>query len=404
MPKFKYLAYSDAGDLLEGEIEARSSIEAEDSLIKRGLTPFQTREVKSSGSNLFLFLGKRALTATQIAGFTRELAALELADIPLDQSLRILATQSSAPALQELIQEIIGRVVDGESLSDALSRRQEVFGSEYVNMIREGETVGRVGIALSNIADMLERRLELRSKVQSALIYPIILIALAIVSTGVVLGTLLPSIAPIFADNGKVMPAGLQLMLDIEDYAGVIGFLLVALCLAAVFVTIMARSRPAWQIAFARFLLQIPVAGRMLAQFATARFSRTLGSMLKAGVPLLQALESARAGVSNAFYFQAFAQVVDAVRSGSTLSNALALVPFMPPLATQMIAIGEETAQLGDMLLRVADMFERQTQRFIERFMGLLTPVLTILISIVVGGLIMTVMDAVLSINDIAAQ
>lgn len=404
MPKFKYLAYSDAGDLLEGEIEARSSIEAEDSLIKRGLTPFQTREVKSSGSNLFLFLGKRALTATQIAGFTRELAALELADIPLDQSLRILATQSSAPALQELIQEIIGRVVDGESLSDALSRRQEVFGSEYVNMIREGETVGRVGIALSNIADMLERRLELRSKVQSALIYPIILIALAIVSTGVVLGTLLPSIAPIFADNGKVMPAGLQLMLDIEDYAGVIGFLLVALCLAAVFVTIMARSRPAWQIAFARFLLQIPVAGRMLAQFATARFSRTLGSMLKAGVPLLQALESARAGVSNAFFFQAFAQVVDAVRSGSTLSNALALVPFMPPLATQMIAIGEETAQLGDMLLRVADMFERQTQRFIERFMGLLTPVLTILISIVVGGLIMTVMDAVLSINDIAAQ
>jgi general secretion pathway protein F len=404
MPKFKYLAYSDAGDLLEGEIEARSSNEAEDSLIKRGLTPFQTSEVKSSGSSLFLFFGKRALTATQIAGFTRELAALELADIPLDQSLRILATQSSTPALQELIQEILGRVVDGESLSDALSRRQEVFGSEYVNMIREGETVGRVGIALSNIADMLERRLELRSKVQSALIYPIILIALAIVSTGVVLGTLLPSIAPIFADNGKVMPAGLQLMLDIEDYAGVIGFLLVALCLAAVFVTIMARSRPAWQIAFARFLLQIPVAGRMLAQFATARFSRTLGSMLKAGVPLLQALESARAGVSNAFFFQAFAQVVDAVRSGSTLSNALALVPFMPPLATQMIAIGEETAQLGDMLLRVADMFERQTQRFIERFMGLLTPVLTILISIVVGGLIMTVMDAVLSINDIAAQ
>ena len=404
MPKYKYLAYSDAGDLVEGEIEARSSNEAEDSLIKRGLTPFQTNELKSSGGIHFLSLGKRALTATQIAGFTRELAALELADIPLDQSLRILATQSSATALHEMIQEILGHVVDGESLSDALSRRQEVFGSEYVNMVREGETVGRVGIALSNLADMLERRLELRSKVQSALIYPIILIVLAIVSTGVVLGTLLPSIAPIFADNGKVMPGGLQLMLDLEDNAGVIGFLLMLLCLAAFFAYIMARSRPAWQVAFARFILQIPLCGGMVAQFAAARFSRTLGSMLKAGVPLLQALESARAGVSNAFFYQAFGQVVDSVRSGSSLSNALALVPFMPPLATQMIAIGEETAQLGDMLLRVAGMFERQTQRSIERAMGLLTPVLTILISIVVGGLIMTVMDAVLSINDIAAQ
>ncbi len=402
MPKFKYRAYSDAGDLLEGEIEARSSNEAEDSLLKRGLTPFQTTEVKS-GANPFL-LGKRRVSATQIAGFTRELAALELADIPLDQSLRILATQSSAPALLELVQDILGRVVDGESLSDALSRRQEIFGSEYINMVREGETVGRVGIALSNLADMLERRLEIRAKVQSALIYPIILIVLAIVSTGVVLGTLLPSIAPIFADNGKEMPGGLQLMLDLEDNAGVIGFLLAILCLAALFAYIMARSRPAWQVAFARFVLKIPVAGGMAAQFATARFSRTLGSMLKAGVPLLQALESARAGVSNAFFHQAFAQVVEAVRSGSNLSNALALVPFMPPIAMQMIAIGEETAQLGDMLLRVAGMFERQTQRSIERAMGLLTPVLTILISVVVGGLIMTVMDAVLSINDIAAQ
>jgi general secretion pathway protein F len=271
-------------------------------------------------------------------------------------------------------------------------------------MVREGEAVGRVGASLTELAEMLERRLELRARIQSALIYPSLLITLAIISTGVVLGTLVPSIAPIFADNGKAMPSGLQFILDVQANAGVIGliFLLIGVGVATVYK--MAQTRPTWQVALGRLYLRLPVAGPLLAQFATARFSRTLGSMIKAGVPLLQGLESARTAVSNAFLNDELAGVVEAVRGGANLSGALARVPYLPPVATQMITIGEETAQLGDMLLRVAAMFERQTQRSIERAMGLMTPVLTILIAGVVGGLIMTVMDAVLSINDLAAK
>lgn len=404
MPTFKYRAYSISGDLLEGVIEARSSNEAEDMLYKRGLTPFETRETKSPGARSWLSIGKRTLTATQIASFTREFATLEQADIPLDQSLRILAAQSTAPPLKELAHEILALVLDGVALSDALSRRQDIFGVEYVNVVREGEAVGRVGVALSQLADMLDRRKELRDRIQSALIYPAILITLAIISTGVVVGTLVPSIAPIFADNGKEMPSSLQFMLDAEANAGIIGGFLATLCMGVLLVFTMSRSRPSWQVALARFALQLPIAGSLLSQFATARFSRTLGSMLKAGVPLLQAIESARASVSNAFLNQELAHVIESVRGGGNLSNALATVPFMPPLATQMITIGEETAQLDEMLLRVAGMFERQAQSSIERAMGLLTPSLTILIAVVVGGLIMTVMDAVLSINDIVAK
>jgi general secretion pathway protein F len=404
MPMFKYRAYSSSGDLLEGEIEARSSDEAEETLFKRGLTPFETREARPVGAALRFSIGRRGLTAAQIAGFTREFATLEQADVPLDQSLRILAAQSATPALRDLAQEVLSRIVDGAALSDALSRRPDIFSAEYVNVVREGETVGRVGPALSDLADMLERRLELRAKVQSALIYPALLITLAIISTGVVLGTLVPSIAPIFADNGKEMPSGLQFILSAEANAGLIGLFLAILATGAALVYRMAQTRPAWRIGFARRALQLPVVGGLLAQYATARFARTLGSMLKAGVPLLQGLESARAGVANAFLNDELAHVVDAVRGGANLSSALATVPFLPPVATQMIAIGEETAQLGDMLLRVAGMFERQTQRSIERAMGLLTPALTIFIAAVVGGLIMTVMDAVLSINDLAAK
>jgi general secretion pathway protein F len=404
MPKFKYRAFSTSGDLMEGEIEARTAAEAEDAIFMRGLTPFETFEARKASSFTQISFGSKKPNAAQIASFTSEFATLEQADVPLDQSLRILAAQSPSEPLRALAQELLARIVDGASLSDALSRRPDIFSSEYINMVREGEAVGRVGASLTELAEMLERRLELRARIQSALIYPSLLITLAIISTGVVLGTLVPSIAPIFADNGKAMPSGLQFILDVQANAGVIGliFLLIGVGLATVYK--MAQTRPTWQVALGRLYLRLPVAGPLLAQFATARFSRTLGSMIKAGVPLLQGLESARTAVSNAFLNDELAGVVEAVRGGANLSGALARVPYLPPVATQMITIGEETAQLGDMLLRVAAMFERQTQRSIERAMGLMTPVLTILIAGVVGGLIMTVMDAVLSINDLAAK
>jgi general secretion pathway protein F len=404
MPKFKYRAFSTSGDLMEGEIEARTAAEAEDAIFMRGLTPFETFEARTASSFTQISFGSRKPNAAQIASFTSEFATLEQADVPLDQSLRILAAQSPSEPLRALAQELLARIVDGASLSDALSRRPDIFSSEYINMVREGEAVGRVGASLTELAEMLERRLELRARIQSALIYPSLLITLAIISTGVVLGTLVPSIAPIFADNGKAMPSGLQFILDVQANAGIIGlvFLLIGVGVATVYK--MAQSRPTWQVALGRLYLRLPVAGPLLAQFATARFSRTLGSMVKAGVPLLQGLESARTAVSNAFLNDELAGVVEAVRGGANLSGALARVPYLPPVATQMITIGEETAQLGDMLLRVAAMFERQTQRSIERAMGLMTPVLTIVIASVVGGLIMTVMDAVLSINDLAAK
>lgn len=404
MPTFKYRAYSGAGDLLEGAIEAHSVDEAEDALFRRELTPFYTREAITTAGRVSLSFGRGGLTAAQVASFTREFATLEQADIPLDQSLRILGSQSAAPALRDLARDILTHVVDGKALSDALSYRPEIFNSEYVNLVREGETMGRVGPALSDLADMLEKRLELRAKVQSSLIYPSLLITLALVSTGVILGALAPSIAPILADNGKELPAGLQFIVDAQANAGFIALFFLALLLGALLIYRMSLTRLDWRIAFARFALRMPVIGGLLAQFATARFARTLGSMLKAGVPLLQGLESARGSVANAFLNHELSGVIESVRGGAPLSGALAVVPYLPIAAIQMISIGEETAQLGVMLLRVAAMFERQTQRSIERAMGLLTPTLTILIAAVVGGLIMTVMDAVLSINDLAAK
>jgi general secretion pathway protein F len=405
MSMFHYRAYSAQGDLVEGEIEARSREEAEESLWGRGVTPFSVQETRAAaGVSLTSFFTRSGPSAAELASFTREFATLEQADLPLDNSLRILAQQAGSPAVRALAEEILRRVVDGASLSDALTARAELFGADYINIIRAGETMGNVAQALGDIAEMLERRLEMRAKIQSGLVYPALLIVLAIISTGVVLGTLVPNIAPIFADNGRPMPKGLQFIIDLEGSWPLIAtaFFLIGAGLFAL--KRYAASHPPLQIKIDRFLLDLPYAGAIIAKYQAARFARTLGAMSRAGVPLLQGLESARAVVSNAHFRAELAGAIEQVRGGVALSAALERIEAFPTAAAQMTRIGEEVAKLDELLLRLASLFERQTQRSIERAVGLVTPMLTILIAGVVGGLIMTVMDAVLGINELATQ
>lgn len=406
MPLFKYRAYSSDGDLSEGEVEARSSAEAEEALWRRGLTPFETQEVGVGGGGpaAWGFFGRRGPSSAQLASFTREFATLEQADVPLDQSLRILSTQNADPALRDLASSILRHIVDGASLSESLTRQSGVFGADYVNIVRAGEAMGKVGMALDEMADMLERRQEVRSRIQSSLVYPVLLIVLALLSTVIVLGTLVPNIAPIFTDNGKPMPSGLQFIIDVEDNWPIIASVFAALGVGVFAFFSYAASRPHLRILIDRTLLRLPYVGAWRSQHETARFARTLGSMSRAGVPLLQGLESARAVVGNRYLGAQIDAVIETVRGGATLSSALGRADGVPVVAIQMISIGEEVAKLDGMLLRVAEMFERQTQRSVERVIGLLTPVLTILIAGVVGGLIMTVMDAVLGINELATK
>ncbi len=406
MPSFSYRALNDAGDLREGEVEAASREAAEEAVWRLGLTPFEWRDGSPAArSRLSSFLTREAKPgARRLAAFTREFATLEQADIPLDQSLRLLAAQSASPALRKIADDILNQVVDGASLSQALASRPDVFGQDYVQVVREGESVGRVGEALTELADMMERGLELRGRIQSALVYPALLIVMAIGSTAVVMGTLIPNIAPIFTDNGKPLPSGLQFVMGVEAHGGEIALALI-LGAAGIFVAArMIAARPALRSSFDRLLLRLPAVGALLRKLATARFARSLGSMLKAGAPMLQGLESARLSVGNQYLRDRFAHAIEEVRGGARLSACLREIDLFPPAAAQMIAIGEETGQTSAMLLRLAVMFERDSQAAIERVMSLLTPLLTVTIAGAVGGLILTVMDAVLSINDLAMK
>lgn len=403
MARFSYRAFDDQGGLRQGEVEAASQAEAEENLWRQGLTPFEWRATTDTASPLRRLWGNKPNPA-RVAAFTRAFATLEQADIPLDQSLRLLATETASPALRRVAEDLLRQVVDGASLSQAFASRPDVFGDDYVQVVREGESVGRVGMALGELADMLERRQELRGRIQSALVYPALLVLMAIASTAVVLGTLVPNIAPIFTDNGKPLPSGLRFIMDLEAHGQELGLAAGLILIGALAAAKIVSARPGLRIAFDRALLRTPAVGPLLQKLAAARFARALGSTLKAGAPLLPAFDSARLSVGNAYLRDRFSHALEEVRGGARLSAALRDIKDFPSAAAQMVAIGEDSGQSAAMLLRLASLFERDTQAAIERLMSLLTPMLTISIAGVVGALILTVMDAVLSINDMALK
>jgi general secretion pathway protein F len=404
MAKFKYRAYTNEGDLVEGEIETSDISEVSSILLERQIVPY---EIQNTNKSLFNFNFKfnkktKSLSGQEIAEFTREIATLLEANIPVDQCLKIISSQTTRKKYNNLAKEILANLEEGSSLSDSFYNYGDVFNREYINIIRVGEKVGKVDLSLKDLADMLERRIEIKKRLQSALIYPSLLIIMALISTAVIIGTLVPNIAPIFKENGQPIPSGLQFIIDIVD-AWPIMFGMVIVLMVIFFVLIkLSKDRRDWLISFDKMTLNIPVAGNLISENTLARFSRTVGSMLKSGVPLIQCLESGHIAIQNNYFKTRFEDLTKQVTSGARLSHSMKDVEFIPSMVMQMVSIGEETGRLDEMFLRIANILEKKTQTTIERMMGLLTPILTIMIAAVVGGLIITVMNAVLSINDLA--
>ena len=406
MTQFRYRAFDETGSISQGEMAAPDLDGARENLWALGLTPIEIEEAAHDrGKALFDRLSPgRKIGLRELAAFTREFATLEEADIPIDDGLRILSEQSGHAATQRLAEKLLDDVVDGATLSDAMRGQPDVFALEYVNVVQAGELGGSIARVLGEMADLLERRLELRTKFRSALIYPAILLALAVLSVTIVVSVLVPNIAPIFGDSGRPIPGGLQAILWVGAHWLEFSGILVMTTISLLVVFRAAERRPTLRAALHRRYLSLPLIGSLLARRDVGRFARTLGSLLRAGVPLLPAIESARATVVNAAIAGDLAQSVEFLRDGAPLSRALEDVVGIPPLARRMIAVGEESGRLAAMLTQVAQTLETQVQHTIARAMNLLTPALTVAIAGLVGGLILSVMNAILSINELAVK
>jgi general secretion pathway protein F len=403
---FRYQAYGSRGELAKGSVEAHSEAEAGDVLFLRGLTAFRLEAAGDAITPWWrreVFVSRRSL-GQAVAALTRELATLVGAEIPVDQALRVVADQAATPRMRGVAGRLLADVLNGAALSEAMQRQPGIFAAEYVSIIRAGEVGGTLGQVFGELADLLERRLEIRGQVRSALIYPLILLGFSVVTLGIVISVLVPSIASEFAESGRSPPAAVQVLLAAQSHWPEVLAGLAAAAIAGTFAIVLAWRRPWFAMLLDRQKLKLPVVAGLVLHQDTARFAHTLGTLLRAGVPLLQGADAACGALRNRHVIAGMQRAIALVREGARLHQALERETVLPPLALRMIAVGEEAGKLDQMLLRAAQVFEQQTQRSVDRLMTLLTPLLTLVMALLVGGIIVTVMSAILSINEIAVQ
>jgi len=412
---FQYRAYTREGVVTSGTIIAEERDAAIEALYGSGLTPVETvlrpDDTRPSGvgqverSALGLpSKGSKRIGLKELSAFTTELASLVSSGVPVDASFRVLAGAGASPRRIALANGLLKDILAGLQLSEAMGRRPEVFPPDYIAILAGGEAGGQTAQSLTLLAEMLARRLEIRNKIRGSLVYPAILLMMSLMSIAVIVFVLIPNLTPIFSDAGLPLPGILSVLADLPDNWP--RFLLWGVIAAVA--GWMAHRRMLGDETMMKKLdhlkCRLPVIGPLVQRREAGQFARSAGSLLEARVPLMTALQTARALVSNRYLNARYGEAIGRVPEGRALNQVLEGLGLIPPAMIRLIAVGEETGQLAKMLVRVASNLEGEVQGKIEQLVGLLTPLLTVGIGGLVGGLILQVMSAVLSINNLAYQ
>lgn len=333
--------------------------------------------------------------------FTRELATLLQAGLPLDGALQTLARLSASPALKDLVMAIHNRVREGLSLADAMNQQGGVFNRLYLNMIRAGEAGGAMQQIIDRIADYLERMAELRNAILTALIYPCILLAVALLSLFILLGVVVPKFVPLFADAGQTLPLLSRMVFGAAALFQSWWWALLCGAILAIWQLDRQLADPERRLRFDAWLLGLPLIGTLLRQLDTARLSRTLGTLLDNGVPVLTAITLAREVIVNRALAGVMDKVSASLEQGRRLAQPLKESGLYPALAVQLIEVGEESGELDAMLFKVAEIYDREVQSHIKRLLTLLEPALILGLGGLIAVIIIAILVAMLGLNDL---
>jgi len=409
MPLYSYRAVTSAGDVSSGELEAANESEIVDRLRDQGLMPMHIaqsigaaaageRAARPARASLF---APRRVTRDNVLGLTRELATLLRAGLPLDRALELLITLAPSLPVAVMLQGIRDEVRGGKSLSQALDARREVFSRFYVNIVRAGEAGGALGTVLARMAETMERTKELRESVRSALIYPTILVFVAVASVMVLLVFVVPQFQTTFAQAGKALPIPTQIVIVAGTFLRNWWWALIP---AAVLAVLWFRRRgrtPAVRRLRDTRMLRMPLVGDLIAKVEIARFARTLATLLANGVTLLAGLSIVKETMGNVVLQNALDGVTAKLREGKGFGRPLAETGLFPRLATQMILVGEESGRLEEMLGRVADVYDREVATAIKRFLAVLEPVLILGLAVMVGGIVFSILLGVMGMSEL---
>lgn len=402
MPRYLYEAMTPAGEALEGEMDAQGQDAVAARLHAQGYLPLRVEEAGRGVGGWFGGLGRARVGETQIAAFTSVIATLLRAGLPLDRALEIAVNHAADEETRDILRDVRREVRGGASLSAALEAQHGVFSRLYLNMVRAGEAAGALEVVLARLTEFMERARELRETVKSALIYPTILVFVAMVSVVVLLIFVVPQFTQMFEESGKALPLPTQVVIGLGEFLRAWWWALVAggVGLYALFRRQMAdpEARYRWDDRF----LTLPLVGDLVGKLEMARFARTLGTLLDNGVSLLTALSIVKETLTNSVMAERLDEVSVKLREGRGIGQPLLEAEVFPRLGVQMVLVGEETGRLSEMLMQVADVFDREVQLAVKRALGLLEPALILGLGLVIGGIIMSILVAILGVNELA--
>ncbi len=413
MPLYRYRAVNPAGDVAVGELDAANEAEIVGRLRDQGMMPMQIAHAaggaplaagsaqRATGSTRRRWFESKTVTRDQVLAITRELATLLRAGLPLDRALEILIGLAPTAAVGTLLQRVRDEVRGGKSLSQALDLHREAFSRFYVNIVRAGEAGGALGVVLQRLADTMEHNKELRESVKSALIYPVILVCVAVASVALLLIWVVPQFETTFAQAGKALPLATLVVVTVGKFMRAWWW---ALAVAIVLAVMWFRRRghnPVVRRERDRRMLAAPLLGDLVAKVEVARFARMLSTLLANGVTLLAGLSIVKDTMTNTVLAGALDGVIAKLREGKGFGRPLSETGLYPKLATQMILVGEESGRLEEMLTRVSEVYDREVQMAIKRFLAVLEPALILGLAVLIGGIVFSILLGVMGMSEL---
>ena len=400
MQRFNYVAKDAAGNEQRGVVEAQNMAEAQlvlrqNNLQAKSLVPEGGGKKKKSALDIQIKLPKffqsRRVKPKDLMVLTRQLATLVESGLPLLRGLRILAKQAAVPALKSVLQSMSEAVEGGATFSDALAQHPKIFDNLYVNMTRAGEAAGSLEVSLSRLAEFLEKAEKIKSKVKAAMTYPVVVLVVALGLTGFMMVTVIPKFEKLFTDMlGKdaKMPPVTQFVINIAhnfiDYA----VPLVVGTVVLVFVCRLLNKTERGKLFFDRIKLKLPAFGDLIRKSSIGRTTRTLGTLMQSGVPVLQALDIVRDTSGNAVIAKAYQNIHDAVKEGDNMTPSMEASGQFPPMVVSMVDVGEETGALPDMLNRVANTYDSEVDDAVNAMTSIIEPIMIVFLAVIVGTIV----------------
>ena len=405
MTVFRYEAAAGSGELVSGEIDAASQNAVIEHLHSLGYVPLRADPANRDPLSWLRKVSKiswRDGRVRHLPFLTQQLATLLQANLPLDRALELVASLAKRPSERQCLQAVLDRVRSGSSLADALAAQPKVFANYYVGMVRAGEASGSLETTMRQLAELLERSRAARQHVKSGLTYPIIVLATGALSLTVLFGFVIPRFRPLFEDAGARLATSARLILATSDFFAAAWWAIGLLIVAAIAGARWALHTPAGRERWDGWVLRLPYLRDLLLKIEFARFSRTFGTLLRNGVSPLAALGITVETVGNKVLRSGLGAVMESLKEGKGLSRPLEEMALAPALAVQLTRVGEETGRLDEMLMKVSEIYEQETQASIDRLLALLVPGVTIALGLIVAAVMGSIVTAILGVYDLA--